>query len=452
MARGTISKVDSVYSSVHAIEVTTNLLQDTHQYLEKVSSDLAKLGVNLESLKLPCECLKVAIDGLDEHGSIISQAICNSSDTKAFKYAQVKLIKTQKKQYDSKIAGRGIMERDPKSALGGSLKYAKDTLAEILSKTNPDFLDPDREKKKKRKKKSVEGKSEEGEDGKSAAKKQKANDPTNGIEVIDLPTPFEGHGRMYSPFETVAFINHISENTSGHVGTQYLRAYKEKMMAGKLVPVRKSQLNDLVKKYSGLGPNTPVAPLHWNGRGAREAGWDNLLSQFQEKQNRGMAWSIDDTKKVLTDAATESKKKAPKWELIEGHHSTLILYAKRKNHINEQIQVQEQRLRENPPAVPEKSTLPTSQTKKRKEIRFNKNDKKYRHIHLPPPLDGAVYTPKECVDNMYNFANQVPPPGRSDVRAFKEKMIAEKFVPVAMSQLNHLCTTHGGPDKPPAPK
>jgi len=81
------AKIDSVYTSVHAMEVISNLLKDTCSYLEIYSNDNNSMENN-NKLQLPCDCLRLAIDGLDQHATIIGQAIQNSSETKEVKYAQ----------------------------------------------------------------------------------------------------------------------------------------------------------------------------------------------------------------------------------------------------------------------------------------------------------------------------------------------------------------------------
>ena len=78
------AKIDSVYTSVHAMEVISNLLKDACSYLEIYSND----NNSDNKLQLPCDCLRLAIDGLDQHANIIGQAIQNSSETKEVKYAQ----------------------------------------------------------------------------------------------------------------------------------------------------------------------------------------------------------------------------------------------------------------------------------------------------------------------------------------------------------------------------
>jgi len=127
----------------------------------------------------------------------------------------------------------------------------------------------------------------------------------------------------------------------------------------------------------------------------------------------------------------------------------LIQLHNRQNHINEQLAIQERHLRENPPPATDRK-LPQ---KLLKRIRFDKTDKKYAGITLPLPSEGnLIYTPSEAVAHIMDFINGDPPPNRATVRAFKEKMIAEKIVPISISQLNQLVYVHGGPGKEPAPR
>ena len=176
---------------------------------------------------------------------------------------------------------------------------------------------------------------------------------------------------------------------------------------------------------------------NWNERGARELGWEVLLTQFRDKQNRGMSWSINDTRDALNDVAMTTKKKTPTWETIESHHSSLIQLHNQQNHINEQIVIQERRLKEMPPIITVQKIEKTKGPPK--PIKWNKNDKKYRKIKLPEPADGnMIYTPAETIAHIRNFAESDPTPPRTQVRAMKEKMIAEKLIPVSISQLNFL--------------
>lgn len=185
-------------------------------------------------------------------------------------------------------------------------------------------------------------------------------------------------------------------------------------------------------------------------QGTKEFSWERLLTQFRAKQNAGGSWSIEDSRNVMVATATENKKKLPDKKLIESHHAGLLDLHNRQNHINEQLVIQERRLRERPP--PTKIERKVDQ-KSLKRIRFEKTDKKYAHICLPPPSEGnLIYTPTEAVTHIMDFIRSKPAPNRIAIRAFKEKMIAEKIVPISISQLNQLVSTHGGPDKDPAPQ
>ena len=441
-ARGTLAKIDSVFSSVQALEAMSNLLEDCCSYLETQHQKEGGVKATVVNpLQLPCDCLRVAIDGLDKHASIISQAIINTSETKEVKYAQRKLMKSQSKNYAQQFnTNEVMMERDPKSALTSSLNFAKQSLDDILSRTSPDFIVPAvTAAKKKRKQSTLVEKPESATDGQAvggARKKQKQLDGGGGgeskeiIDVIDLPQPMEGQ-IMYSPLETVSYIGNIIDNNPGK---SYVKAYKDKLIAEKRIPIQKTQLNLLLKQYSASGGDgKSMAPLSWNERGVREAGLETLLAQFQAKQSKGGSWSIDDTRDALR---RESKEEGPTEGVIESRHAMLTSLRKYQNHTAEQISMQELRLKEKPPTIParrrkkqENQKSPSSLSTTRLKDRFDKNDKKYNHIKLPTPLGGFLYTPSEAVANIINYIESKPTPSRGDVRAFKEKMIAERVVP-----------------------
>lgn len=188
----------------------------------------------------------------------------------------------------------------------------------------------------------------------------------------------------------------------------------------------------------------------WNERGAREAGWERLMTTFKARQDGGGSWSIDDTRDLLLAVAVEEKKKPPVPERVNAHHKTLILLHQRQNHINQQILIQERRLAERPPrpVKPKKNHSPPRQW-----IRFDKNDPKYASIKLPPLSEGQLlYTPAETVSHIMNYIESKPKPDRTQIRLFKEKMMAEKVIPISVSQLNVLVQKHGGPGSEPAPK
>ena len=267
---------------MHALQVMSNLLEDACSYLEIFFNESSNDGSAKEALKLPCECIRLTIEGLNQHGAIIGKAVAHSTGTKEVILAQKKLMKSQTAQYAQKVNNSNnnlssmgsitaqqydkkvnpkVMERDPQSVLNMSLQYARDTLGDMLKRTHPDFIVAKKavgsKGKKKRKKDNNSS-----EDGEGAAKKQmidsESPDTSNEkcvLNVIDLPSLMDGK-TCYSPLEAVSYIQNMVQNNPGKM---YMKAYKEKMMGSNLVPVKSSQLNSLVKQYGGTG--APLAPL-----------------------------------------------------------------------------------------------------------------------------------------------------------------------------------------------
>ena len=332
------------------------------------------------------------------------------------------------------------MSRHPTDVLSQSLINTQETLKDILSKTNPDFI--------KKRKKSINNKVSNGDQvgndlPAAAAKKQKVEEASpddvvnHVIDVIDLPSTMDGK-TQYTPFEAVAYINNIIESGKSK---SYVKAYKDKMMQAKLVPVKKTQLNTLIKQYGG---DDKVAPLNWNSRGVQKQ--DNLILQFLQKQKNGQGWSITDTKDAMkTEVGNE-----PHPEDVNASHSTLITLHNLQNHINQQIEIQQERLKKLPPTVPakkpqvvKKRPLKASGTSTKSNC-FDLNDPKYSKIVLPAPGNGLMYTPSEAICNILSLSQSK---SRSEVRALKEKMIATRVVPIGISQLNSLLA--GGLEKAP---
>jgi len=334
------------------------------------------------------------------------------------------------------------MSRHPNDVLSQSLLNTQETLKDILSKTNPEFI--------KKRKKSINNKAtsndQDGDDlPAAAAKKQKVEEASpddvvnHVINVIDLPSTMDGK-TQYTPFEAVAYINNIIESGKSK---SYAKAYKDKMMQAKLVPVKKTQLNTLIKQYGG---DDKVAPLNWNSRGVQKQ--DNLILKFVYKQKNGQGWSITDTK----DAMMSEGGNEPHPEDVNASHSTLITLHNLQNHINQQIEIQQERLKKSPPAVPARK--PQVANKKRPlkasgtstKSKFDLNDPKYTKIVLPAPADGgSMYTPSEAIANILSFSQSGK--SRSELRAVKDKMIATRVVPIGISQLNSLVA--GGLEKAP---
>ena len=103
------------------------------------------------------------------------------------------------------------MSRHPTDVLSQSFLNTQETLQNILSKTNPEFI--------KKRKKSINNKATNDQVGNdvspaAAAKKQKVEEASpddvvnHAINVIDLPSTMDGK-TQYTPFEAVAYINNI---------------------------------------------------------------------------------------------------------------------------------------------------------------------------------------------------------------------------------------------------
>lgn len=131
----------------------------------------------------------------------------------------------------------------------------------------------------------------------------------------------------------------------------------------------------------------------------------------------------------------------------EGAAHGLEWMHRRLRHLHGQLLRQEARLAETPPPASVRRGL-----RPRAGVKFRGDDAKYEGVSLPDPADGLMHTPAEAVANVRKLAEGNPRPGRSDVRLFKEKMIASGMVPVAIARLNHLLKDHGGLGQPPAPR
>ena len=178
----------------------------------------------------------------------------------------------------------------------------------------------------------------------------------------------------------------------------------------------------------------------WNKKGAREIRWDGLLSKLRERQRQGLPWSMDDTREADENRSNEAT--------IEERHETLMELHSLLTHVDTQIQMQEERLNERPATVPPRIKERGNQPPK-KIIRFDKNDKRYADFHIPKPTGGNVmYTPSEAITTVMDFMKSYPPPNRTVVRLFKEKMVAESVIPISVGGLNELIRKYGDKEPP----
>jgi len=399
------------------------------------------------------------------------RAISNTSQTKEVRLAQRKLLKrkqTQTGDYLSQKNSGIIMGRDPNGVLSMSMQSSQVALGDILSQTNPEFIK--KQGQKKRKNDTTDGVSE------AAKKKQKADSETIEEGMVDgeskedsilndmifLPIPMEGKFQ-YSPMEAVAYISHLVENPS--CDKCYVKAYKNKIIERNLVPVKNSQLNSVVKQYGGKGK--AMAPMSWSTRGVFKPGWDSLVMKYQAAKQQiefgvqDFNWTTTDTENALRAISEGSGVLLPCTPGdIKDYHSLLMSMQGIQDHIKAQLQIQQEGLKDIHTIIPlikqqkNRKMALLSSSKVKKSVKYDKNDPKYDGITLPEPAGGnSMYTPAEAIANILTFSQSKPTPNKGAIRAFKEKMIATRLIPVAISQLNSLISKHSGPDKKePAPR
>ena len=97
---GRPAKIDSAYASVHAMRVMSTLLRDACNYLEATASRAdgagkKKMGDRTASLRLPCDCLRLAAEaeGLDYHASVVAVAVANTSQAREVRHVQRNMTK-----------------------------------------------------------------------------------------------------------------------------------------------------------------------------------------------------------------------------------------------------------------------------------------------------------------------------------------------------------------------
>ena len=108
------ANIDSAYASVHAMRVMSTLLRDACNYLEATASRAdgagkKKMGDRTASLRLPCDCLRLAAERIDDRASVVAAA----------QHAQRKLMKVRRPYLVQ------VMRQNPENALTCSLNYAR---------------------------------------------------------------------------------------------------------------------------------------------------------------------------------------------------------------------------------------------------------------------------------------------------------------------------------------
>ena len=225
--------------------------------------------------------------GLNEHAPIVSEAIANASNAREIINARRKLARVRR-PYE-----RRAMEQRPEKVLTCSLNHARESLGEIMSRVPPDLIRPLPAKKRKKAGQSQAG----GEPDRNEKGSMADADEDGDIDVIDLPSLMAGQA-TYSPFEAVAYIHNIMESNPGK---PYVRAYKEKLVEEKVVPIKLDYLAKLVKQCRWLEGANP--PPSWNWRGPRDK--PRVLAEFMSMRRGQAEWTVDDSLRALVAGAAD---------------------------------------------------------------------------------------------------------------------------------------------------
>ena len=160
----------------------------------------ATAGDRAASLRLPCDCLCLAAEGLDDHASVVA--------------AQRKLTKARR------LYLIRVMRQNQENALTCSLNYARVALGGILSGESKDFLEG---QGKLGKQIGADGSpaptqrrktTSEGEEGAGGDDRDGGADGLDKIEVIDLPRPMSQLNAC-TPFKAVAYVRNVADCGAG---------------------------------------------------------------------------------------------------------------------------------------------------------------------------------------------------------------------------------------------
>ena len=197
-------------------------------------------------------------------------------------------------------------------------------------------------------------------------------------------------------------------------------------------------------------------------------GWDSLVMKYQAAKQQTNEFGVQDFNWTTTDTDNALRAISEGNGVllpctpgdIKDYHSLLMSMQGIQDHIKAQLQIQQEGLKDISTIIPlikqqkNRKMALLSSSKVKKSVKYDKNDPKYDGITLPEPAGGnSMYTPAEAIANILTFSQSKPTPNKGAIRAFKEKMIATRLIPVAISQLNSLISKHSGPDKKePAPR
>ena len=278
-------KIESLQSRIDVINHSNNVVAAVKDFLIAYQNESHKsqLQPAINALEFASRKCKEQIDGA-------RRDVDNTSVKRQATQVHNKLTKKAKLAAQEKVAiGQAYAKEDPKKILSVSLKLAKEAVKAIETKsgsiasivpTGSDTLDPGPLLPRKRK-------SAESEPIQSSA-------GDKAVHNIRLPRPANA-ALVYRPQEAVDIVH---EMMNAQPTRSYRRAFKEKMIADRKVPVKMTRLNNMIRDHA---PGKPRASVFWNTRGPQEImPIEDLRAKYDEKTKRvGAGWSMDDTKAAL---------------------------------------------------------------------------------------------------------------------------------------------------------
>ena len=303
-------KIECVFGRLDVLKELQSLLRTTHSYLSHVSDSGTSRVVQpaISSLEFAVEQHRVQLEGLAK----------DLNNTASLKHAQLSHNKRNKRARqlaaDHAIQMTRLMKDQPAKAMQMSLKIAKEKVNSMLSKADCSV------KSGKRPAESV---------AVSLPRTKKAK----GDEVIGIRLPRPQNGQlMYAPQECANILYELLLKPDPKPGRKYADRVKQKMIDDRLVPVGRTQLNNILRKHGA--PGTPMANLTWNSSGRPEIlDYEVLKQAYNDNDRVGKGWSFDNTKDTLKKAMKDrlagqnmdiSIIKSPAKSTILSYHSSIM--------------------------------------------------------------------------------------------------------------------------------
>ena len=311
-------KIESLLSLIDGAETAFQLVADVMRYLSAVEHAPPSLGLAVEALKFATFAGKRQTESM-------RSAIDSTKAKRNANQAHRKLTSDGRLQFrDQQLQHRALTSTNPRKMLQAAIKNTKQRLEPRRLPVEP-VPAPDaaaaivvpRSKQRKL----------------THAERQIFTKDEQRRHIYDsvwLPRP-KHENVVYSVAEAVSVVRSLVCQNDTHQPRAYLDAIKQKMIDDGRIPVKRSQLNNLLK----AAEEGKALPTFWNRRGHQEImGLAELRSKFDENARReGNSWTEDQTeraliakmKQKLTDSGIDSSTlKPPHKKTVQAYHSALM--------------------------------------------------------------------------------------------------------------------------------